>query len=187
MVLLCVALTLVTALPLLLAGDIWYMAQYSLAGIPLAVGAWLSTRRRPHRRRLAATALLVASFPLAIWAGQLPTSIAWVRLVAHRDGGGLWLGDVNSEALYIGLGVGVVVAAVAVQLALRLQVGHLSWPSFAIGALGSCFAMSVVFIALRSRNLDGAIVQSLALAVWLAALSFEWAIGFRGDALAPLK
>lgn len=180
MILICVALTLAVAVPLLLAGNVWYMAQYSLAGLPLAIGAWLSTRQRSTRRqRTSAAMLLVASFPLAIWVGQLPTSVAWVRLFGRRGGGGLWLGDVNAESLYVGFCVAAMIAAATVALALRVQTGQLPWRSFLLGALGACLGLGIVYAVFRPGSLNGAIMQSISLAVWLAVLSVQWAVGFR--------
>lgn len=175
-----VALTLAVAIPLLLAGNLWYVVQYSLAGIPLALALLLGTPRSlPRGGRAAAMVFLLVSFPLAIWTAQLPASVAWVRLFGRSGGGGLWLHDVNAESLYVGLGVAAVMAAAAVAVALRIQTGLMLWGSFLLGALGTCIGIAAVYIVFRPGTLNGGVVQSIALAVWLAVLSAEWAVGLR--------
>jgi hypothetical protein len=121
-----VVATLLVAVPLLLAGHVWFMAQFSAAGIPLAVGAWIAARARSGRmQKPSAMLLLVASFPFAIWPGQLPASVAWVRRAGHHNGEGVVLQDVNAESFYVGIVIAGLLTAAVVALALRFQTGSL--------------------------------------------------------------
>jgi hypothetical protein len=177
---LSVVATLLVAVPLLLAGHVWFMAQFSAAGIPLAVGAWIAARARSEKmQKPSAMLLLVASFPLAIWLGQLPGSVAWVRWAGQYNGEGVLLPDINAESFYVGIVVAGVLTAAIVAIALRLQTGSLRWSSFAFAALAVCTALAVVYGAFRPGTVDGDVVQSLALAVWLGVLSLQWGLGLR--------